>query len=95
MSPLHAAQSPVAVPTLANVVQWLGVVVNAHLVALALLPGAREVRFGALHAALLGHIPCASVGVVDLACRAWHSFAAALAGRAVDSRLMLTGFHDC
>ena len=43
LAPAHVLQSPVAAPSLATVVQWLGTLVNAHLVAFALFPGAREV----------------------------------------------------
>lgn len=37
---------PVAIPSLKAVAQWLGMVINAHLVALALLPKAHQVSAG-------------------------------------------------
>ena len=40
---LAVAQSPVCVPPLDNIIQWLGLLVNAHMVNLAMLPEAREV----------------------------------------------------
>ena len=43
---VQPAGSPVVVPPLAAVVHWLGTVINAHLVSLALLPQAREVMSG-------------------------------------------------